>query len=354
MYLASLRLSGIGPFADVSFSFVDERGAARKVSVLQGTGGVGKTSVITALSSTRPGHCITQPPPPSWTVDETYRARPRFAVTQWLLSADDPMRPHPLVLCSPNAKVHADERHEALRRREQALFDREARARGFAFASIPGTRWFSRQPVHVVAPIRQQSSYEGRSAFALDDASRSDLTRETKSLLAYAELSAAVAERSPTGDPELSMLGAAARAVIGPLAGLLGYEYIGLDPTSFEPLFIGPKGRSLIFEALPVQLRHLVAFGAVSLRALWAAYPGTDPREVEGVIAIDDIDLYQDQSVQERLMPCLTQVLPAVQWIVTSSSPLLASTCEARDLIALRRSADDRLEVHTGAAARVH
>ncbi|MBM4362972.1 MAG: hypothetical protein FJ104_09850, partial [Deltaproteobacteria bacterium] len=56
MRLASLRLTRVPPFGDVTLPFADEDGAPRSVTVLLGGGGVGKTSVVGAIASTRPGN----------------------------------------------------------------------------------------------------------------------------------------------------------------------------------------------------------------------------------------------------------------------------------------------------------
>jgi predicted ATP-binding protein involved in virulence len=90
------------------------------------------------------------------------------------------------------------------------------------------------------------------------------------------------------------------------------------------------------------------------VRTLWAAYPDRDPRLAEGVVLIDEIDLHQDAGTSMKLPGTLRSVLPAVQWIVTTHSPLLAAGAAAGEVLALRASAEGRVEVHAGPSATTH
>ncbi len=172
------------------------------------------------------------------------------------------------------------------------------------------------------APARTVARYDVRASWAGDDATRSDLARETKQALAYAAISAALAPGTSAERPtakRFDLLGQAMHGALNGLLKLVGVSYRGLDPLSFEPLF-SAQGRELPFDALPTRARHLASFAALSVRTLWAAYPDQDPRESEGVIAIDDVDLHQDSQVEQRLIPALRDCLPGAQWILTTAS----------------------------------
>jgi hypothetical protein len=349
--LQRAELSGIGPFERAVFPFADDDGRPRRLTVIHGAGGLGKTTLLAAVASTRPGHAVAQTPradgraPPS--------ESPPQAACDWLLGLDDPERPHPLRVASPNARLAGGEEEELLRRREQALFDRVAGEGGFAFLGIGSTRWFSKQPIVLSAPARSTARYDVRQAAVFDDASRSDLARETKQALAYAAIARALALEV---DPErrLDCLGEAMSAVTGELSALAGFRYAGVDAHSFEPIFSGP-GHALTFDALPTHARHLVAFAALSVRTLWAAYPDRDPRTAEGVVAIDDVDLHQDAALAARLLPALRRALPLVQWIVTTSSPIVAASVDAREVLALRRLPErGAVAVFSGQQALTH
>jgi len=356
MKLLQAALVGVGPFDKLVLPFADENGEARPVTVLHGAGGVGKTSVLAAIASTRPGHCVVQPPRPE-ARETAAPATPAFAACDWLLGQDEPARPHALSLVSPNARLAATDEAEALRRREQALFDRLANEGGFAFLSIPSTRWFSRQPVAFSAPARTVARYDVRASASVEDATRSDLARETKQALAYAAIASALPSLSSTSEqPErrFDLLSAAMHGALDVLLKLVGFSYRGLDPLSFEPIFVG-QDRDVAFDALPTRARHLAAFAALSVRTLWAAYPDQDPRDSEGVIAIDEVDLHQDAQAQQNLVAAFREALPEAQWILTTTSPVVAGAADARAVLALRQLPEaDGVRVFAGDQARTH
>jgi hypothetical protein len=354
MYLLRAELHGVGPFEHLELSFADEQEQPRRLIVIHGGGGVGKTSLLSAIGTTRPGHVTVQQPRADQTkpADGTPVA---WAAADWILGQDDPERPHALRVASPNVKLGGPEQQELTRRREQALFDRVAGEGGFAFLSIAATRWFSRQPIAVSAPSRGVARYDVRQAAGLDDATRSDLSRETKQALAYAEICSALAEKKPPpAELRLDVLGPAMLRVVDRLVSLAGFGYVGLDPLSWEPMFRSADGASWSFDALPTRARHLVAFGALSVRTLWAAYPDRDPRIAEGVVVIDEVDLHQDAAVALRLPATLRSALPSVQWIVTTHSPVLASGAAAGEVFALRAGSEGRVELYAGPSATTH
>ena len=365
MYLLRAELHGIGPFEHLELSFTDEHEQPRRMIVIHGGGGVGKTSLLSAIGTSRPGHATAQAaradqPKPA---DGSAGA---WASADWQLGQDDPERPHPLRVASPNVKLGGPEDQELTRRREQALFDRVATEGGFAFLSIAATRWFSRQPIGISAPSRGVARYDVKQPAGLDDATRSDLSRETKQALAYAELASALANSRPVvglgpreatrtdGEVRLDMLGPAMLKVVDQLTSLSGFNYLGLDAFSWEPMFRSGDAGRLSFDALPTRVRHLVAFGALTVRTLWAAYPDRDPRLAEGVVLIDEVDLHQDGAVAMKLPAALRSVLPSVQWILTTHSPLLAAGAAAGEVLALRASPEGRVELHAGASATTH
>lgn len=344
MRLTSLRLVGLPPFGDVTIPFAEDDGSPRPLTVLFGGGGVGKTTVLSAIASTRPGYAVALGP--------VGDAGP-FVVSEWSLGADDTGRPHPLRIATPTAKVEQDDHAEVLRRREQAHFDRVAKDGGFVLVTIPSTRWFSRQPLSLSSPARTIARYDVRAPMGLDDASRADLARETKQSLAYAAIAAALS-RDRAG-AAFARLGEGMARTVDALVSLAGFSYSGIDPGSFEPLFRSEEGHIVTFDALPTRARHLVAFGALPVRALWAAYPQRDPRELEGVVCIDEIELQQDAAVQGTVLACLQKVLPRVQWIVTTMSPAVAASVEDREVHALRRLPKaEAVQLFSGPEARVH
>jgi hypothetical protein len=352
MRLLDVQISHAGPFAQVYFPFCDEDGAPRMMTVVHGGGGVGKTTLAAAIASTRPGHAIL---PQRELTRGSPHAAPPLVVCSWRPGQDDPERPHPLVVATPNARLTDDDEREVFRRREQVLFDKLAREGGFVFVSIPSTRWFSRQPIALAAPGRSVAQYDVRAATSFDDGVRADLTRDTKQALAYAAIASALPAPPVDALPRFRLLGETMRSAVNALTRLVGYAYWGLDPLSFEPLFQAEGGELVPFDAIPTRARHLVAFAALPVRALAAAYPGRDPRQCEGVVVIDEVDMQQDPGVQAALAAALRVALPEVQWILTTTSPKMAGSCDTRDVLALRRTADfGQVQLFTGSEARTH
>jgi hypothetical protein len=108
------------------------------------------------------------------------------------------------------------------------------------------------------------------------------------------------------------------------------------------------------FDDLPRSARHLVAFGALTLRALAAAYPDRDVREAEAVVLLDDIEVHQDIRRERPLSVILERALPRVQWIMTTASPAMTLGCDLAEVLALRRSSSGRIELHEGREAVMH
>jgi predicted ATP-binding protein involved in virulence len=127
------------------------------------------------------------------------------------------------------------------------------------------------------------------------------------------------------------------------------------SPETLEPMFLH-AGETVGVDDLPKGARHLTAITALTLRALFGAYEAeTSPREREGVVLVDDLELQQDGAIQRHLVPLLCKTLPRVQWIVTTASPEIASGCDPDQLVALRRmAASESVELHEGPLALIH
>ncbi len=356
--LGSIRLVGLGPFDDLMFRFGDESiegdSRARNVTVVFGGGGVGKTTLLSAIAATRPGHAVVQ------ARTGPRRDGPSFAVADWHLNDDDPERPHALRVVTPNALPESEIEREGgevdpqavvARRREQALFDRRAGEGGFVVVPFSAARWFSRAPVLIASAERTIGRYDVRTPASFDDATRADLSRETKQVLAHAGIAAALSRDADAGG--LVALDRALHLAVDALLRSSGFSYAGVAPRSLEPVF-DPGG--VTFDELPAGARHLVALAALPLRALAAAYPTLeDPRRAEGVVLVDEVERQLDPPAQRALVPALREALPWVQWIVTTSSPVVAASADARETLALRRvAASRRVDLYDGDLARIH
>jgi hypothetical protein len=60
-----------------------------------------------------------------------------------------------------------------------------------------------------------------------------------------------------------------------------------------------------------------------------------DPADMQGIVLIDEIDLHLHPSLQRRLVTQLRKLMPKVQWIVTTHSPLILANFDSNEIIAL-------------------
>lgn len=366
MWLVQARVVGVGPLADITFRFAEDGGAPRKLTVVMGGGGVGKTSLLAAIASTRPGYAAPQLRPRVRAASSTATVGatappPPFVVTDWLLGEDDRARPHPLRVASPNAVLDEAEDESALRRREQSHFDRLAVESGFACIAFSGGRWFSRSPVLLSTPERTVARYDVRAPASFDDATRADLARDAKTALSFAAIGAALAKNSVHAHARRSATSTEAfdcamREAVAPLARLSGVAFVGVDPLTLDPIFeIEATHRIVGFDELATSARHLIAFAALTVRTLYAARPDRDPRRAEGLVLIDDVDVHQDAQVRRGIAGALREALPNVQWILTASSPEVTLGCAPSEVLALRRMTDaQHVELYEGDLALVH
>ena len=348
MYLERIRLVQYGPFGEFDLDLTDETGDPRRLVVIHGEGGTGKSSLIEAMAHTRPGKVTPLTPARRRDIETAH------AVCDWRLSLEHPERPYPLRVMSPN--VRSDDAGELARRREQSQYDRAAaQGPGFVFVEIPSQRYFSPASLGLNDPARMMTRYEPRGASLGYEAGRPDLTRPCKQALSYAAISAALNRQSRHSRPPANVLGQAMDAAVRDITELAGYRYAGLDTHSLEPVFETAAGTELSFDNLPTQLRHLIAFVAIPIRATWAGHSGADPRITECVIAIDDFELYLGPRVMAGLFPVLRRALPRAQWILTTGSPYAAAAAEADCLFTLRREPiTDVVSLFTGHQALTH
>lgn len=79
----------------------------------------------------------------------------------------------------------------------------------------------------------------------------------------------------------------------------------------------------------------------------WAMRAGAIDEEgvVRGLLLIDEVDQHLHPSMQAQVMPRLAELLPEVQIIATTHSPLVALGCAPEELVALHRMPDGQVVV---------
>lgn len=351
MFLDRLVLTHAGPFEHLD---LDLRGGASslgggqqvpwpladasrgRVCVLHGAGGTGKSLLLGAVCSTRPGHVqrlmggTSQP----------------GAVVQchWSLGQEEPNRPHPLVVTSgPSAQLQT---LDAGLRREQGLYDRKASAGGFALVMIPAHRRFGQSPIYLADPARTLQGYEPRAGSSWLDPARADLTRSVKQILSYASFGAAMSrvERqggqgsaAADGSVAIELLDQVLRSALDRLLVEQALTYVGASAATFEPMFRSSHGSLLLFDQLPQQARHLIAPVVLAMHHFWTSANGADPRAVQGVIVMDDAELHLSEATQEFVLVRYREILPQAQWLVGTTSWRIAASVRSGEVVALRQ-----------------
>jgi hypothetical protein len=352
VYLERLRIAHHGPFDDLECNFLDPTGAPRLLTVVHGDGGTGKSTLIEAVAHTRPGKATPLSPHKRHGVEEAY------AICEWRLGLEDPDRPHPLRVCSPNLRAtsNANGNGDVGAWREQSYFDRcAAQGPGFVFVDIPSQRYFSRTSLGLTDPARTVARYDPRNPGATADANRPDLTRPCKQAMSYAAISMALSDTQNAAWQNTHVLGQAMHAAVDEVAELGSYRYTGPDAHTLEPMFETPGGGRLSFDELPTQLRHAIAFLVIPIQMTWAGHGGVDPRMTECVVAIDDFELYLAPPVLSGVLAIMRRVLPRAQWILTTGSPHAAAAVHADTLLTLRRAPmSDEVALYSGDLAITH
>jgi predicted ATPase len=107
------------------------------------------------------------------------------------------------------------------------------------------------------------------------------------------------------------------------------------------------KRESLEAIDLPDGYRSSAAWLA-DLCAIWCARSPEiaaqgNPADMQGIVLIDEIDLHLHPSLQRRLVPQLRALMPKVQWIVSTHSPLVLSNFDSNEIVALDQDKEGKI-----------
>ena len=116
---------------------------------------------------------------------------------------------------------------------------------------------------------------------------------------------------------------------------------LGFDVRDDRVVFTD-RGESVEPTDLPDGFRSSIAW-LVDLCATWCEKNARSASEgkhtdIEAIVLIDEIDLHLHPSLQRTLVPRLREALPRVQWIVTTHSPLVLSSFDTSEIVALDRN----------------
>jgi len=92
---------------------------------------------------------------------------------------------------------------------------------------------------------------------------------------------------------------------------------------------------------LPDGFRSTLAWVADLCASWFAKNPAQS--DMQGLVMIDEIDLHLHPSLQRLMIPTLRKLLPKIQWIVTTHSPMVLSSFDRHELFVLRADEDNHL-----------
>jgi hypothetical protein len=123
------------------------------------------------------------------------------------------------------------------------------------------------------------------------------------------------------------------------LCQVLGAD-LGVDVLDGRVVFTS-RGEPVEAIDLPDGFRSSIAW-LVDLCAAWCEKfakraAKRNPADIEAIVLIDEIDLHLHPSLQRTIVPRLREALPRVQWVVTTHSPLVLSSFDTAEIVALDR-----------------
>ena len=121
------------------------------------------------------------------------------------------------------------------------------------------------------------------------------------------------------------------RAVREAVAALMpGFEGLRVQRTPRPCMVVKKDGAELRLDQLSDGERNLIALaGDLARRMVLGAHASTDPREIECVILIDEIEQHLHPAWQRAVIPSLRRAFPCAQFVVTTHSPQVVSSVPA-------------------------
>ncbi len=83
----------------------------------------------------------------------------------------------------------------------------------------------------------------------------------------------------------------------------------------------------------------------------WDAEGSVELADMEGLVLIDELDLFLHPVWQAQLIPALKHIFPRIQFIVTTHSPMLLPGCEQDEVFILRQDENGDVNVHPAEAS---
>jgi predicted ATP-binding protein involved in virulence len=140
-------------------------------------------------------------------------------------------------------------------------------------------------------------------------------------------------------DPQLK----AVREAIGEL--MPGFTRLRIQRSPGPVMVVTKAGIQLRLDQLSDGERNLIALtGELARRMALADPQNPSPRELEGVVMIDEIEQHLHPGLQREVLPRLRRAFPGAQFIVTTHSPQVLSTAPRDAIVAVDQFTAHRLE----------
>jgi hypothetical protein len=327
--IRELTLRNVKILADQTFSFVRDDGSLRKWTVLLGDNGVCKTTVLQAIALASSGDKMARALVED-VADYVRQDRPKLGAE---ISATFETRWPPLPVM-----MEVKEGHHAFRGNPEAkrLDDiRDAREPGFFVVGYGTGRRLPRRGEVAIPPDPVVDRIDG-----LFDPSHKMLGVDFFEALKERELGPTYAwtlrdvllEQDSSGNsllPWLVNLELRGAHGVNAMERLLESRRLIVDVGGPNPFWLPPHLLSQGYQSTFAWVADLLG------HAFLDAGGAVDPKTLEGIVLLDEIDLHLHPMWQRRIVPILRRVFPQLQFVVTTHSPLVLTGFEADEIIGL-------------------
>lgn len=128
------------------------------------------------------------------------------------------------------------------------------------------------------------------------------------------------------------------RAVRGAIETLMpGFANLRIERDPAPAMVMTKGGREFRLDQLSDGERNLIALaGDLARRLMVAGRDDGSPREVAGVVLIDEVEQHLHPAAQREVLPRLMKAFPKVQFVVTTHSPQVLSSVPAGSVVLLK------------------
>jgi predicted ATPase len=346
MYLTRLRLKHIKLLAESELSFTDSRGRPRMWTVLLGDNGLCKSTLLQCIAISAAGPKLGSSLARDASALHRADAKEDATVEATFEPSSDsgwrvvPDRNGPLRLAWHVTSDRSDVVPAPGSKDVAELIDnvRASKKRNAAwFVAGYGVGRFLPRPGEVSFPPdprfdRLEGLFEKHHKMLGTDFFGALQSEDPKQALAYSKALQAVLLSERNGQklfPMLAHLELRGKGGVKKLTHLLESRRMVLDLS-------GTKLR-LPATALSDGYQSMLAWIADLLGHAFLEHgPTAKPKDLRGIVLLDEIDLHLHPHWQRRIVPLLRHVFPHVQFIVTTHSPLVVAGVEAHEIVRLR------------------